>query len=254
MNRALQEITNIQNTRIKVTIKKEEKPMRREILSPFLEYTESFYKHLDNKISQNSNLRDRYTGKVTEEMRKVLIEWMYDVKTSCFFSSSTFEMAVRLVDTYALKHRLKKKSFQLLGCTAMFISHKHLEHKRYKLSSWVDLCDGAYTQDDLLAMERSILRTVDFSVIFLLPMQIIQIDHGTIGNALCTYFSELILLQMDYASITPSSLASFIEESTISILSKRTPSNRTLTLLKCNTSILEHQPRAIKNLINAQLT
>lgn len=254
MNRALQEITNVQNTQIKVTIKKEEKPTRREILSPFLEYSESFYKHLDRKIAPKNLLKARYAGEVTEEMRKVLVEWMYDVRMGCAFSSPTFEMAVRLVDSYALKQPLKKKRFQLLGCTAIFIAHKYLEQRRFKASSFVDLCDGAHTQEELLEMEREILIVLEFSLLFLLPMQIVQTDHGSIGNALCTYFSELMLLQIDYASATPSALASLIESEVVSLLSRRGSSQKILSLLRAKTSLLEHQPRALKNIINHQMS
>ncbi|KAH9386553.1 uncharacterized protein NEMAJ01_1449 [Nematocida major] len=60
LKRVLEDITNVRNTNIKVTIKKEEVPLRREILSPYLEYAEAYYNHLNRKLAEFSEILREY--------------------------------------------------------------------------------------------------------------------------------------------------------------------------------------------------
>ncbi|KAI5185101.1 hypothetical protein NEHOM01_0606 [Nematocida homosporus] len=249
MQRALQDITNIKNTNIKITIKREAQALRREILRPYWEYLDTFYRHMDGRLWGRGELKQQYTGEVSLEMRSTLVEWMYEVKTDCLLSSSAFQIGVRLVDGYAMKSLLSRRTFQLLGIVCLYIGQKVADTKRCRASVFVGLCDGAYTKEEFIAMERKVLMEMAFSTNYLLPLQVIKTDYLGVGNALCAFAAEAILLDAEYGSSRPTELAQYIEENVSEIVNGRSGDGSFMTMLREAKGMLDVQPRRIKDAI-----
>lgn len=335
MKRVLEDITNIENTNIKVTIKREEKVFRKEILKPYLEYTETYYKHLNKVLIKYTEILEKYgeedhiniyrahkensvqQGEKTENlglyrsirrrewgvldikegvdllsipieeifrvdivkssrkgeeslskrkktsnekktekqsevnisMRKTLLEWLYDLKVDYKLKSTTYQTAVRIADKYSIIKGPAKNKYQLVGAVSLFIANKLVESKSPGLMAYVDVCDGEYTKEEFLECERDILMAIGGELNFLLPMHLIKEDKFTVGNALCEYSSEAVLLDVSYASLTPRELSEFIESNVTACLSGRILSREFFSLLRESSALFDQQIKQVKDLI-----
>jgi cyclin B len=125
---------------------------------------------------------------LTCDMRAVLVDWLVEVQESFELNHETLYSAVRLVDLYLSHTTVNKENLQLVGTTAMLISSKFevswfLSYpvfldillnlfffccKQERCPPCVDdflyICDDAYTRRDLIKMEMSILKAVDFDI------------------------------------------------------------------------------------------
>ncbi|OAG29342.1 cyclin B [Nematocida displodere] len=253
IKRALQDITNVKSKNIKLTIKKEEKHLRREILPPFLAYVKTFYEAYDRPIAMSEYAPEStYIGEVTSAMRKTLVEWMYEVKSEFKMHSATFQVGVRILDAYTQEvSTVERRKIQLLGCTALFIAHKVFEQKRRRLSAFIDVCDHAYSGDEFVLAEREILRMISFNVNYLLPMHIIKEDHTHAGNALCAYASEAILLNSAYSHMAPSKLAVYIEKNVLSAVSSGRVCKDFQAALSHSETMLAQQGKSVRDVVSS---
>ena len=67
-----------------------------------------------------------------------------------------------------------RKYLQLVGVGAMFIASKYEETFAPEVGDFVYICDHAYTKDEILRMERAIMRTLDFSLSRPLPLHFLR--------------------------------------------------------------------------------
>lgn len=97
-------------------------------------------------------------------MRSLLVDWMVEVQESFELNHETLYLAVKLVDLYLTKVTVGKETLQLLGAASLFIASKFDERIPPMVEDFLYICDGAYTQKELLRMEMNILRIVDFDL------------------------------------------------------------------------------------------
>jgi cyclin B len=57
-------------------------------------------------------------------MRAILADWLVEVQENFELNHETLYLAVKLVDLYLSKKKVKKEALQLVGATAMFIASK----------------------------------------------------------------------------------------------------------------------------------
>jgi hypothetical protein len=97
-------------------------------------------------------------------MRAILIDWIAQVLDTNRLSRRTFFLAVSIVDRCLSCMQVDRSTLQLLGSTAFLIAAKVEEIYPPDVATLVYICDGAYTADQLLEMECTILQKLDFSV------------------------------------------------------------------------------------------
>lgn len=101
---------------------------------------------------------------VTAEMRAVLVDWMVEVQENFELNHETLYLAVKLVDLYLQAKEIGKDTLQLIGASAIFIAAKFDERHPPGIDDFMYICDDAYTRNQMLAMERSLLHTVGFDI------------------------------------------------------------------------------------------
>ncbi|XP_023946455.1 G2/mitotic-specific cyclin-B3 isoform X2 [Bicyclus anynana] len=109
---------------------------------------------------------------ISSWMRALLVDWMVEVQESFELNHETLYLAVKLVDLYLTKSsrtqpekdHLNKEELQLLGASALFIAAKFDERIPPLVDDFLYICDGAYSLSQLLKMEISILRIIDFDL------------------------------------------------------------------------------------------
>jgi len=97
-------------------------------------------------------------------MRAMLIDWVVQVLDSSKLCRRTLFLAVNLIDRCLSCMQVDRTTLQLLGAGALLIAAKVEEIYPPELATLVYLCDGAYTTEQLLDMECTILQTLDFCV------------------------------------------------------------------------------------------
>jgi len=97
-------------------------------------------------------------------MRAILIDWIAQVLDMSRLSHRTFFLAVSLLDRCLSCMQVDRMNLQLVGSTAFLIAAKVEEVHPPDVANLVCICDGAYTAEQLLAMECTILQKLDFRV------------------------------------------------------------------------------------------
>ncbi|XP_076242603.1 cyclin B3 [Calliopsis andreniformis] len=101
---------------------------------------------------------------LSQWMRALLVDWMVEVQESFELNHETLYLAVKLVDLYLTKVTVGKETLQLLGAACLFIASKYDERIPPMVEDFLYICDGAYTQRELIRMEMSVLKVVDFDL------------------------------------------------------------------------------------------
>ncbi|KAK7200608.1 mitotic cyclin [Novymonas esmeraldas] len=93
--------------------------------------------------------------------RRIIARWLRDVCGAFNLRSTTLCLAVQLADSYIISHlrQLELQKCQLAAVTALWIAAKfeEMDADLPSLRKIVDVCDGAYAREQILAMEESIL-------------------------------------------------------------------------------------------------
>ncbi|KAH8382973.1 hypothetical protein KR009_006121 [Drosophila setifemur] len=141
---------------------------------------------------------------LTTWMRTLLIDWMVEVQETFELNHETLYLAVKIVDLYLCREVINKEKLQLLGAAAFFIACKYDERQPPLIEDFLYICDGAYNHDELVAMEREALRTINFDLGIPLSYRFLRryarcakVPMPTL--TLARYILELSL--MDYATI-----------------------------------------------------
>nr|ABC18334.2 cyclin 2 [Leishmania donovani] len=93
--------------------------------------------------------------------RRIITRWLRDVCGAFNLRSTTLCLAVQLADSYIVGnlHQLELQKCQLAAVTALWIAAKfeEMDADLPNLRKIVDVCDGAYSKEHVLAMEEAIL-------------------------------------------------------------------------------------------------
>ena len=117
---------------------------------------------------------------INEKMRAILVDWIIVVHDKFHLKSQTLYQTIWLIDTYLSIKYIKRSDFQLLGLGCLYIACKFQEIYYPQLKDCVEETDGAYTKEDLLKIEKDILKTTNYN---LLPP-----SHETFYNIISKYF------------------------------------------------------------------
>ncbi|XP_013401276.1 G2/mitotic-specific cyclin-B3 [Lingula anatina] len=121
-----------------------------------------YYKQREEKFMVSGYLDKQ--SHLTTNMRAILVDWLVEVQENFELNHETLYLAVKLVDLYLTKVEVTRENLQLVGSTAMFIAAKFDERVPPALDDFLYICDDAYNREELVGMEMSILKTVDFDL------------------------------------------------------------------------------------------
>lgn len=130
------------------------------------EYVQDMYEIFREKELTTSArcYMDRQTY-ISPRMRAILVDWLVEVHLKFRLVPETLHLAVNLVDRYLeSKEGMCRKNLQLVGVTSLMIAAKYEEIYPLELDQLVYICDNAYSCQDLLDMEYSILRELSYGV------------------------------------------------------------------------------------------
>ncbi|XP_043069906.2 G2/mitotic-specific cyclin-B3-like [Drosophila bipectinata] len=150
---------------------------------------------------------------LTTGMRALLVDWMVDVQEILEVHHEALYLGVKIVDLYLNRREISKERLQLLGAAAFFIACKYEEHKPPGVVDFLNVCDGTYNREELLAMERKVLRVLNFDLGIPLSYRFLR-RYARCAKApmptlmLARYILELSLMNYATISFSDSQMAS----------------------------------------------
>ncbi|XP_026416640.1 G2/mitotic-specific cyclin S13-7-like [Papaver somniferum] len=133
-----------------------------------VEYVEDLYK-VYKSAESSSRVRDIcvHSGymdlqkEINERMRMNLVDGLIKVQDRFQLLPENLYLTIHIVDRYlAINRVVRKKELNLIGITAMLIASKYEENAAIK----VDKLGGTYKRKQILAMERSILGKLEWTL------------------------------------------------------------------------------------------
>jgi hypothetical protein len=166
-----------------------------------------------NKLASYGYLRNQLD--INEKMRAILVDWMTEVHLKFKLNPETLFLTVNLLDRYLEKSIVTRNKLQLVGVACMLIASKYEEIYAPEVKDFVYIADKAFSKEEILLMERDILRELDFgltapSILRFLERyaHIAQID--TRQFLLGRYLIELTLTEYKMLRYTPSLIAASV--------------------------------------------
>lgn len=111
---------------------------------------------------------------INEKMRRILIDWLIKVHYKFKLLPETLYLTINIIDRFLSKEIVTRKVLQLIGVTAMHIAWKYEEIYPPEANDFVYITDNAYTKKELLDMEYSILKTLNFDLTFVSAFRFLE--------------------------------------------------------------------------------
>ena len=97
-------------------------------------------------------------------MRGILVDWIIEVHLRFKLLPETLFLTVNLIDRYLQKTQIMRTRLQLVAVAALLIASKYEEIYVPDLKDFVFISDNAYTKEEIIEMERSMLIKLEFSI------------------------------------------------------------------------------------------
>ncbi|KAE9592814.1 putative cyclin [Lupinus albus] len=99
---------------------------------------------------------------ITPQMRAILINWLIEVHFKFDLMPETLYLTVTLVDQYLSQVSINKSDMQLVGLTALLLASKYEDFWHPRVKDLISISAQSYTRDQMLGMEKLILRKLKF--------------------------------------------------------------------------------------------
>jgi len=202
--------SSINKSSIKADIEKE-----RENVQFNAEYLEEIYTNLiyDEKMLKLAINKDYMSEQkeINHKMRAILIDWIIEVHNCFHLKSKTLFQVVYIIDLYLSYKIIKRIDLQLLGVASLLIAFKSNEVYCPSLQQFIDITNDAYTKAELLDMEKEILRTLNFEILFPTAEEFYSIisrsyNFTEVQNNLGYYFLDSSLIEYALLKYKPSTI------------------------------------------------
>ncbi|CAA7019595.1 unnamed protein product, partial [Microthlaspi erraticum] len=130
-----------------------------------VEYVEDIFKFY-KIVEEEGRMRDYMESQpeINAKMRSILIDWLIDVHRKFELMPETLYLTINLIDRFLSLTMVPRRELQLLGISAMLIACKYEEIWAPEVNDFVCISDKAYSREEVLAMEKSILRQVEWCI------------------------------------------------------------------------------------------
>ncbi|KAJ7980744.1 Cyclin family protein [Quillaja saponaria] len=128
-----------------------------------VEYLDDMYKFY--KLAEDESHVHDYMGSQREinvKMRSILVDWLIDVHRRFELMPETLFLTINIIDRYLSVTTVARKEFQLVGLSSMLIASKYEEIWAPHVNDLVCISDYAYTEAQILVMEKAILGKLEW--------------------------------------------------------------------------------------------
>lgn len=152
---------------------------------------------------------------INNVMRSILVDWLIEVHQKFRLVQETLYLCVNILDRYLSIVPVERTQLQLVGVTSLWLASKYEEIYPPEVKDCVYITDRAYTHQDVLDMEATILQVLKFNLSvptafpFLHRFLFLTNATTTMKHA-SSYYLDRMLQESDYLKFRPSVLASAV--------------------------------------------
>mmetsp|Transcript_3134 Transcript_3134/g.5830 ORF Transcript_3134/g.5830 Transcript_3134/m.5830 type:complete len:383 (+) Transcript_3134:182-1330(+) len=130
------------------------------------DYVQDMYQHFRLK-EVTTSVRPLYMENqphINERMRSILVDWLVEVHLKFKLVPETLYLTINVIDRYLERATVTRPKLQLVGVTALLIASKYEEIYPPELRDLVYICDHAYRKEQILQMEETILKCLEYKI------------------------------------------------------------------------------------------
>ncbi|KAJ9180954.1 hypothetical protein P3X46_009135 [Hevea brasiliensis] len=178
-----------------------------------VEYVEDIYKFY--KLVENESRPHNYMDsqpEINEKMRAILIDWLIDVHQKFELSPETLYLTINIIDRFLSVKPVPRRELQLVGISATLMASKYEEIWPPEVNDLVCISDKAYTHEQVLIMEKTILAKLEWTLtvpthyVFLSRFIKASIPDKEMEN-MVYFLTELGIMHYDTIMFCPSMVA-----------------------------------------------
>lgn len=167
--------------------------------------------HYEEILFKCSNYMEKQKD-INEKMRAVVINWVIEVHHRFKLHPETLFLAVNLLDRYLSKKIIKRNKLQLITVASLLVACKYEEIFSPEIRDFVCILDKSYEKEDIVSMEKELLRTLKFDVTVATSLKFYEILNQKLFMDKSDFFFgryliELSLLNYKFNSYLPSLIA-----------------------------------------------
>lgn len=170
------------------------------------------YRKAEGVRAPNPNYMSKQTD-ITEKMRAILLDWLVEVHLKFKFEMPTLYLTVNIIDRFLERKIVLRQKLQLVGVTAMLLASKYEEMCAPEVADFVYLTDRAYSAEEILACESTMLNTLSFRLtvptvwVFLCRFVKLAGLNDRKSYLLARYYAERTLQEYKMLKYLPSTIA-----------------------------------------------
>ncbi|EFC48147.1 cyclin-like protein [Naegleria gruberi] len=171
------------------------------------------YKSIESKYLPDPTYMSRHPN-FNDQTRLLTINWLMTIHGYYEFSPETMYLCVNIFDRFLSSHPdMALDKIHLVAITSLFIASKYEEIKPLNTSHLIKMTRKAYTKEDILIMERLILKTLDFNLtiasvyVFLKRYLKCSGNFDNVQVQIATFVAEMSLYDTAMLNYTPSTIA-----------------------------------------------
>merc|ERR1711892_803530 len=103
-------------------------------------------------------------------MRKIVIDWMFEVCEDQSYDSEVFCLAVNYVDRFLCELQITKDQFQLTAAVCLLLSSKFSQVIPFSLEQLVTYTDNSVTPEEMISWELLVLNTLQWEMTVITPL------------------------------------------------------------------------------------
>lgn len=130
-----------------------------------VEYVEDmykFYKLVESETRVSDYIRSQ--PEINEKMRAILVDWLIEVHNKFDLMPETLYLTINIIDRYLATKTVARKELQLLGISSMLTASKYEEIWAPEVNDFTKISDNAYTNQQVLVMEKKILGGLEWNL------------------------------------------------------------------------------------------
>ncbi|XP_004491216.1 G2/mitotic-specific cyclin S13-7 [Cicer arietinum] len=127
------------------------------------EYIDDIYKFY-KLTEEDGRVHDYMVSQpdINAKMRSILVDWLIEVHRKFELMPETFYLTLNIVDRFLSTKVVPRNELQLVGISSMLIASKYEEIWAPEVNDFVIISDSAYVREQVLIMEKTILRNLEW--------------------------------------------------------------------------------------------
>ncbi|XP_020080981.1 cyclin-B1-1-like isoform X2 [Ananas comosus] len=149
---------------------------------------------------------------IDAKMGAILADWIIEVHHKFELMPKTLYLTFYVIDRYLSMEMVPRRELQLVGVGAMLIACKYEEIWAPEVNDFICISDSAYTREQILGMEKTILNKLEWNLTVLTPyVFLVRFLKAAASDKdmqhMVFFFAELGLVQYPMIMYRPSMVA-----------------------------------------------